>query len=93
MGLDVVLVIAGEDKPCRFQMPMAEGELRDKHKSTNAALYGQLGYIILLANAGDRVKVFAKGLHATDPLVNLQEITVRATLINYPFRLLSMSNC
>ena len=60
--LDNVLVIAREDKPYRFQMTMAEGEQRDKHKATNAALYGKLGFSLLLASAGDHVKVFAKGL-------------------------------
>ena len=74
-------------------MTVAEGELRDKHKATNAALYGKLGYVLLLINAGDHVKVFAKGLQASDLLINLQEITVRATVMDCPFKSLSMSDC
>ena len=89
MDLAIVLVIVRDDKPYRLQVTMAEGEPRDKHKATNAALYGKLGYVLLLANAGDCVKVFAKGLQASDPLVKLQEITVRMCQSNLSIYLAS----
>ena len=38
-----MLVIVRENKPYMFQMTMAEGKLRDKHKVNNAALYEKVG--------------------------------------------------
>lgn len=57
--LDNVLVIGGEDKPVRSEMRVAQLELFSKHKGANAALYGDLGYIIMIATAGECVTVFA----------------------------------
>jgi len=57
--LDNVLVIGGEDKPVRGEMRVAQSELFLKHKGANAALYGDLGYIIMIATEGECVTVFA----------------------------------
>ncbi|BDA48582.1 probable crinkler effector protein 8 [Coccomyxa sp. Obi] len=56
------MVIGGEDKVSRNLMPSAVKELRSKHKGANAALYGGLGYLILIATAGDRCAVYAMEL-------------------------------
>ena len=34
-------------------------ELLDKHTGANAAVYGELGYLVLFATAADAVSVFA----------------------------------
>ena len=60
--LDNVLVIGGEDKATRSEMRVAQSELWLKHKGANAALYGDLGYIIMIATAGECVTVFALNL-------------------------------
>ncbi len=60
--LDNVLVVGGEDKPKRELMQKAVQELLDKHKGANAAVYGDLGYLILFATAADAVSVFALNL-------------------------------
>ncbi|DBA94012.1 TPA: hypothetical protein ACH3X1_001664 [Trebouxia sp. C0004] len=57
--LDNILVIGGEDKPVRSEMRVAQSELFLKHKGANAALYGDLGYIIMIATAGECISVFA----------------------------------
>ena len=57
--LDNVLVIGGEDKPTCSEMHVAQSELLLKHKGANAALYGHLGYIIMIATAGECVRIFA----------------------------------
>ncbi|DBB07141.1 TPA: hypothetical protein ACH3X1_011712 [Trebouxia sp. C0004] len=70
--LDNVLVVGGEDKPKRELMQKAVQELLDKHKGANAAVYGDLGYLILFATAADAVRVFALNLHQNarlEPLI------------------------
>ena len=57
--LDNALVIGGEDKPMHSDMREAQSELLSKHKGANPALYGDLGYIIMIATAGECVRVFA----------------------------------
>ncbi|DBB08149.1 TPA: hypothetical protein ACH3X3_008337 [Trebouxia sp. C0006] len=57
--LDNALVIGGEDRPMRGEMYVAQSKLFEKHKGANAALYGDLGYIIMIATAGECAKVFA----------------------------------
>ncbi|KAK9828950.1 hypothetical protein WJX72_002982 [[Myrmecia] bisecta] len=52
-------IIGAEDKPNVAQFPEAEKDLQEKHAGSNAALYGRLTYIILLATAGPFMKVFA----------------------------------
>ncbi len=76
--LDNVMVVGGEDKPRRQQMPQAVQELLDKHKGSSPALYGELGYLILFATAGDAVRVFALQLHPNASLQPLMpEFVVR----------------
>ena len=62
LHLDNVLVVGGEDKPKRELMQQAVQELVAKHKGANAAVYGELGYLILFATAADAVSVFALNL-------------------------------
>lgn len=45
--LDNVMVAGGEDKPQRHLMNTAVQKLLDKHSGANAALYGDLGYLVL----------------------------------------------
>ncbi|KAL3150158.1 hypothetical protein ABBQ32_000020 [Trebouxia sp. C0010 RCD-2024] len=75
--LDNVLVIGGEDKATRSEMRVAQSELLLKHKGANAALYGDLGYIIMIATAGECVTVFALNLRHSaqlQPLVGQFEM-------------------
>ena len=81
--LDNVMVVGGEDKPRRQLMPQAVQELLDKHKGSNPALYGDLGYLILFATAGDAVRVFALQLHPNASLQPLMpEFVVRHKTIS-----------
>ena len=57
-----LLLIGGADKASRSLMQTAVSELREKHKGANAALYGGLGYIILVATAADCCAVYAMQL-------------------------------
>ena len=52
-------IISGEDRPMRGEMYVAQSKLLEKHKGANAGLYGDLGYIIMIATAGECAKVFA----------------------------------
>ena len=52
-------VIGAEDKPDVVQFDEAVRNLSAKHAESNAALYGRLSYIILIATAGSYMKVFA----------------------------------
>jgi len=81
--MDNILVVGGEDKPKRELMQKAVQELLDKHKGANAAVYGDLGYLILFATAADAVSVFALELHPNARLKPLiPEFVVRhATII------------
>ena len=75
--LDNILVIGGEDKPVRGEMRVAESELFLKYKGANAALYGDLGYIIMIATAGECAKVFALNVRQgaqLQPLVEQFEV-------------------
>ncbi len=87
--LDNVMLIAGEDKPQRHLMHQAVQDLLDKHKGANPALYGDLGYLILLATAADAVSVFALQLHPNARLQPLlPEFVVRhATITKYALTL------
>ncbi len=80
--LSNVMLIAGEDKPQRHLMPQAVQDLLDKHKGADPALYGNLGYLILLATAADAVSVFALELHPNARLQPLiPEFVVRRATI------------
>ena len=83
--LNNVMVVGGEDKPHRRLMHEAVKDLLDKYKGANPALYGDLGYLILLATAADAVSVFALQLHPKarlEPLI--PEFVVRhATITQY----------
>ena len=61
--LDNVMLIAGEDKSQRHLMPQGVQDFLDRHKGADPALYGDFGYLILLATAADAVSVFALELH------------------------------
>ncbi|KAK9830079.1 hypothetical protein WJX72_009646 [[Myrmecia] bisecta] len=67
------LLVGGEDKASRRDMPTACSELESKHKGANAAVYGGLGYIVLIATAGDMCAVFAKGLAKDTQMVSIIE--------------------
>lgn len=71
--LDNVLVIGGEDKAVRSEMRTAQSELLLKHKGANFALYGDLGYIIVIATAGECLRVFAFNLRRSAQLQPLLE--------------------
>ena len=94
--MDNILVVGGEDKPKRELMQKAVQELLDKHKGANAAVYGDLGYLILFATAADAVSVFALNLcqnSRLEPLIPEFEVshaasTQRALNIEYIFFLL-----
>lgn len=75
--LDNILVIIGEDKPVRDEMCVAQSELFLKHRGANAALYGELGYVIMIATAGECITVFALDLRQDaqpQPLVRQFEV-------------------
>ncbi len=57
-----MLLIGGEDISSCDLMRHAVSELYDKHKGANAALYGGLGYLILIATAAKQCAVFAMEL-------------------------------
>jgi len=78
--LDNVMVVGGEDKPQRHLMRQAVRDLLDKHKGANPALYGDLGYLILLATAADAVSVFALQLQ---PNARLEPLMRHATITKY----------
>ena len=81
--LDNVMVVGEEDKPQRHLMPQAVQDLLDKHKGSGPALYGDLGYLILFATAGDAVRVFALQLHPSASLQPLMpEFVVRHKTIS-----------
>ena len=60
--LDNTQVIGGEDKANRRDIKRAAVELRSEHRGANAALYGRLGYLILIATAGNSCQVSAMEL-------------------------------
>ena len=58
-------------------MRVAQSELLLKHKGANAALYGDLGYIIMIATAGECVSVFSLNIRLSaqlQPLVAQFEV-------------------
>lgn len=57
-----VLVVGGEHK--RRGLPLPRAELVSKHKGVNASLYGELGYILLLASSGPSFQMFALPVNA-----------------------------
>ncbi|KAL0023742.1 hypothetical protein WJX77_000108 [Trebouxia sp. C0004] len=69
--LDNVLVIGGEDKPTRSEMRVAQSELLLKHKGANAALYGDLGYIIMIVTAGECMKSLSGRQKVLQLFINL----------------------
>ena len=71
MFLRDLLLAGGEDKPKPSDIADAENELLMKHKGANAALYGDLGYIILIATAASTCRVCALDLRDTARLVRL----------------------
>ncbi|KAK9812851.1 hypothetical protein WJX72_004697 [[Myrmecia] bisecta] len=68
-----VLLVGGEDKAFRSDMPKARSKLETKHKGANAAVYGGLGYIVLIATAGDMCAVNAKRLAKDTQMVPIIE--------------------
>lgn len=62
------LLIGGADKASRSLMQTAVSDLRKKYKGANAALYGGLGYLILIATAADCCAVYAMELGIDAPL-------------------------
>ncbi|DBB12481.1 TPA: hypothetical protein ACH3X3_005284 [Trebouxia sp. C0006] len=82
--LNNVMLIAGEDNPQRHLMPQAVQDLLDKHKGADPALYGDLGYFILLATAADAVSVFALELHPDARLQPLIPEFVMVDLVGRP---------
>ena len=62
LTLDGILVVGGEDKTDARDFDKALDECRAKHKGANAAIYGGLQYIFLVATGGDQVGVYAMRL-------------------------------
>ncbi|KAG5181104.1 hypothetical protein JKP88DRAFT_246306 [Tribonema minus] len=60
--LDGVLCIGGEDKVHISQYLRAVNECGEKHKGAHAAMYGRLGYILLVVVAGNKFGVHAMTL-------------------------------
>eukprot|EP00611_Tribonema_gayanum_P023654 TRINITY_DN5017_c0_g1_i1.p1 TRINITY_DN5017_c0_g1~~TRINITY_DN5017_c0_g1_i1.p1 ORF type:complete len:591 (+),score=71.53 TRINITY_DN5017_c0_g1_i1:38-1810(+) len=60
--LDGVLCIGGEDKVPISQYSRAVNECGEKHKGASAAMYGRLGYILLVVVAGNKFGVHAMTL-------------------------------
>lgn len=76
--LDNTQVIGGEDKANRRDIKRAAVELRSEHRGANAALYGRLGYLILIATAGNSCQVSAMELVETaEPVTLILEFEVR----------------
>ncbi len=86
--LDNILGIGGEDKPVRGEMRVAQSELFLKHRGANAALYGDLGYIIMIATAGECVTVFALDVRQDAQLQPLvKQFEVRSSeMVSYGLR-------
>jgi hypothetical protein len=57
--MDNTLVIGGEDKAHPSAYHECVAELTRKHAGANAALYGELGYILLMATCGNEISVHA----------------------------------
>ena len=74
--LNNIMVVGKEDRARADDMPRAILDLQEKHRPTNAALFGKLRYIILMAAAGPDLKVFARRLGSDDPLVPLLTLQV-----------------
>ena len=53
LHLDNIMLVGGVDKADAHQRHTAVDELMEMHKGIPAALYGDLGYIILIATAGN----------------------------------------
>ena len=62
LTLDGILVVGGEDKTDARNFAQAVEDCRAKHKGANAAIYGGLQYIFLVATGGDQVGVYAMRL-------------------------------
>ncbi len=73
-------VIGAEDKPDVVQFDQAVRDLSAKHAGSNAALYGRLSYIILIATAGPYMKVFAMPI---TPKAHLRLIVDRTEVCAY----------
>ena len=75
-----MLLIGGEDKSSCDLMRHAVSELYDKHKGANAALYGGLGYLILIATAANCAAVYAMELGRNaqlTPIIDKFEVRIR----------------
>eukprot|EP00611_Tribonema_gayanum_P032690 TRINITY_DN987_c0_g1_i2.p1 TRINITY_DN987_c0_g1~~TRINITY_DN987_c0_g1_i2.p1 ORF type:complete len:367 (-),score=73.78 TRINITY_DN987_c0_g1_i2:165-1265(-) len=59
-----LLCIGGEDKNSTDKFEVALGECEAKHKGANAAMYGSLGYILLIIMAGTDFGVYAMPVEA-----------------------------
>jgi len=66
-----MLVIAAEDKCNKSDMAEADNDLVKKHVGSNIAMYGRLGYIVLIGTAGSDMKVNAM---TVTPGSSLQEL-------------------
>ena len=71
LHLDNVMLLGGVDMADDNVVYTAVHELMGKHKGIPAALYGDLGYIILIATAGNEVRVFALELDPGDQMLCL----------------------
>ncbi|CAL8466425.1 g5961 [Coccomyxa elongata] len=65
------LLIGGEDTSSRDLMHTAANDVYEKHKGANAALYGGLGYLILIATAANACAVYAMELGKDAPLTRI----------------------
>ncbi|KAG5175349.1 hypothetical protein JKP88DRAFT_265861 [Tribonema minus] len=77
--LDGQLCVGGEDKTNKCDFQMAVNECSKKHNGANAAVYGRLGYILLVVKAGGDFGVYALPVNAAadmSPQVVLQKFSV-----------------
>lgn len=96
-----VLLVGGEDKAKNADLDKAASELLAKHKGANASLYGDLGYILLIATAGQQCQLFGLCLMPNSELVCLIprfEVRVRSRVSTvsysqFKFLLVSLPLC
>jgi hypothetical protein len=84
LTLDGILVVGGEDKTDARNFAQAVEDCRAKHKGANAAIYGGLQYIFLVATGGDQVGVYA---------MRLDEAHGAMTEVVQPFRVSKPHSC
>lgn len=57
--LQNVMIVGGADKASYAELADARGDLLQKHQPSNMMVFGNLGYILLIATAGTRLQVEA----------------------------------